>query len=536
MSYQSPLYILDYFKDNTEPADLDIARLKKRFLAEFNLYGTVDLTINGKSYSKDAILKQLEDLKDNDSFFVHHQIYSHKSVLLFFENPQQFPDIKSITALSKIVETPHHQTLFETLLTDALNVFYKTYLNKKLYIDAGHALVLLELLSSEFRQIVFETIYKPLSTILEILNQLLEKLDAGLLNGRALETQMEFIYKNKLIVFLNRLPNDFVELRNSFALVLVNLLSSSHNGKYGENAVHLKISGELMRLNIDDENLQRIIKNNHAIFVRGTQNNSNTSSEGTDSFRIIWFIVIALVLVVRMANTCSGPKSSSFDSINSLGNFQSVLNNYTTVSFKDYRHFILYELKKDTLLNANKVGGKVVLQKNENPLFPNFNYTTPDSGLFKTRFINASTYDVLLFQHFGDSILLKALPAKDSLVLTSKDTIDLSFYFGRHWMNSKSHITLSKTGSGQFKLLPIPGYFEETPLNYYAYFNSRFLFFKSIQKKQKQKSKINEIYIENTDDITVNLRYKNIGSSIYKDSINAEKTGSVKEFEKLQIN
>lgn len=536
MSYQSPLYTLDYFKDGADQTPSDIARLKKRFLAEFNLYGTADLTINGKPYSKDAILKQLEDLKDNDSFFVHHQIYSHKSVLLFFENPQQFPDIKSITALSKTFETPHHQNLFETLLTDALNVFYKTYLNKKLYIDAGHGLVLLEVVSLTFRQLIFETIYKPLNSQVEVLNQLLEQLDAGLLNGRTLETQMAFIYKNGLVSFLNRLPNDFAELRNAFALVLINLLSSSHNGKYGENDFHIRISSELMRLNVGDENLQRIIKNNHAIFNRSYQSSSNTSNEGYFSFRIIWFLVMALVFVVRMANTCSHDRTASINSLDALKTFQSTLDNYAKLDFKDYRHFILYELKKDTLVNANRFGEKAALQKNENPMFPNFNYITPDSGLFKTRFINTSSYDVLVFQHFGDSISLKALPSKDSLVLASKDTIELSFYFGRNWLNSKSHVTWSKIESNNFKLLPIPGYFKKTPINYSAYFNNRFLFFKSTKKKQKQKSKMNEVYLEDTDDITVNLRYKNIGSSIYKDSINSEKTGSVKEFEKLPNN
>jgi hypothetical protein len=63
MTYQSPLHILDSL--HITPDELTpegITRLRKKLLAEFSLTSDITIEVNGQSYTKDEILKVIDQL------------------------------------------------------------------------------------------------------------------------------------------------------------------------------------------------------------------------------------------------------------------------------------------------------------------------------------------------------------------------------------------------------------------------------------------------------------------------------------------
>ena len=82
MTYQSPLHILD--SRHITPDELTpegITRLRKKLLAEFSLSSDITIDVNGQAYTKDAILKVIDQLKEVDNLVLHKAIFSRKPLL-----------------------------------------------------------------------------------------------------------------------------------------------------------------------------------------------------------------------------------------------------------------------------------------------------------------------------------------------------------------------------------------------------------------------------------------------------------------------
>ncbi|MFC0181076.1 hypothetical protein ACFFJX_00220 [Pseudarcicella hirudinis] len=86
MSYHSPLHLLVCLQISPDEINAEsILRLKSKLLAEFSLTTDITININGTAYTKDAILKIIDQLKVVDDLTIHKEIYSKTSLLNWME-------------------------------------------------------------------------------------------------------------------------------------------------------------------------------------------------------------------------------------------------------------------------------------------------------------------------------------------------------------------------------------------------------------------------------------------------------------------
>jgi hypothetical protein len=296
MPYQSPLHILESLKIRPdELTDEGINRLRKKLLSEFNLNPTVTIDINGKAYTKDAILKTIDRLKEVDNLTGHQFIFERKNLLTWLENPLKWklPNQEINEVFSKYKNDDFHYKI----LGNAFNEYIAYYIKNRHFRKVEESLQLVPSLGEEHSYEVYDTIYTEIQSI----NDDLEEAQKSP-NIRRDKPKFGFTTEPEWTDFLNILPDTFESVRDSFCYCACNytVAIQTKDRKWA-----YEISSQLVQTTCDAV-LKNSISKNHGIFTENyfaaEGNASSSSDSGWGGLRIAFFIIVIIIRIV----SCSG--------------------------------------------------------------------------------------------------------------------------------------------------------------------------------------------------------------------------------------
>jgi hypothetical protein len=178
-------------------------------LAEFNLQAETVLRINGEEYSKDTILKVLQELKGLNNLRVHEAIYTHPEVLGFLENPlANVNTYEHITEFCEQVKEKDYYSEFQPLLLGALELRLKKYLNQGQYQEYPKLTVLYNYLTVSGICQLHETARRHLFSLKELTEKFLNTPVIAINLSVKITSDFAFLFKRSFIDFFNQLSAD----------------------------------------------------------------------------------------------------------------------------------------------------------------------------------------------------------------------------------------------------------------------------------------------------------------------------------------
>ena len=232
MAYTSPLHIVNHFNSEAAPGEeIDLGRLQKKILAEFNLVRTVVININGAEYSKDSVLKLMDGLRNDHLFPAHQAIFNVPAVLSFLETPNARPDINVILLFFKFnKEAPHYNFLLG-LLNQALQEHLRNCLASHKYDIFRETFFLCEELLPEQLPQFNELIYRHLRNLQAQITSFEESIRSDYHLDAHVKKALNFIGEGPFEDFLNALPWEFDEVILEFVSTLFQFIQLSYDHK-----------------------------------------------------------------------------------------------------------------------------------------------------------------------------------------------------------------------------------------------------------------------------------------------------------------
>ncbi|MFD1817148.1 hypothetical protein SAMN04515674_11931 [Pseudarcicella hirudinis] len=296
MSYHSPLHLLVCLQISPDEINAEsILRLKSKLLAEFSLTTDITININGTAYTKDAILKIIDQLKVVDDLTIHKEIYSKTSLLNWMENPTQkvFP----IDLAKDILNTNTNNDLLQNIMLEAFGEYVKFNFQKGRFRLFANILDFIPNFSEAHSLIIYESLYYGIENVINDINNA-KKLPDIKTNKLA----FGFISEPNWTDFLNNLPSSFEETRNLYCVSAIDYIVRIQKIDYEWT---YEISAQLEQT-LCEESLKQVISQNHEICARKSKSRRESQLEGP----WIWlpvFIFTALSRIVS-CNNSSKPK------------------------------------------------------------------------------------------------------------------------------------------------------------------------------------------------------------------------------------
>ena len=220
MQYINPFSTLDISDDLNQIDKRTLQRLKKRYLAEFELHESPTIEIKEKTFDKNAILKIFNQLQNQDILNYHFKIFKNKPLLHFLENGNLHifwhNEVKTLENESlnfrKFI-IPYFSDKYSIALLESIKN-KRHSLTKKL---VKHTLFI----PIEFESNCFQASYRYLTNWINDLQKLLK---TSLKRKKVNQIFDEYIHER-----LNILPEYFVEVRIKLAEVIVELALKMKN-------------------------------------------------------------------------------------------------------------------------------------------------------------------------------------------------------------------------------------------------------------------------------------------------------------------
>lgn len=507
--YESPLHIISDYSLDVAPAQLETAnllRLRKRLLAEFDLTDQPTLQINGRPYTKDEVIKQLDQLLDNPLSNMHLFIFKHKELLDFLENNESDVDTATLRNLKLPVDFSGR---IKSLLFERLVFNLKKALVSKDFVSATDLVSGYDLLNDEDLPNFSEQVFKGLA----MLHSQVETVHNG--DVESMPTELSYLKKTDgLPVFLNSLPEELKQAVDTLVIEIVNCMVAYQKASNKDKNYLYCVSKVLMEVNCNPE-LTQLIRSNHKAFKHQFENDSVLSGNNS-SFRMLYFVVILLVVVLRNVNTCSRSDRQSINyypnakidnsiSVITGGEYRQSVTNLG--DFMAYRRFLI-DSAGQLQSNYLKPGYMPVsgLQNGQSPFVHMMQHDPVPPGLTdststmvgvknssgrhllvfvfddknaRARFFEKGHSDSLLLKqsdllclYFGDSLRIHRIQGKDEL-LTVFNPERQEVFFGwqdentQRVLRNSYQLQLKQRGKGKNKpLLEFkPGFFKADSLN-----------------------------------------------------------------------
>lgn len=448
MSYVSPLHIIAGLRNDPEIAlNADsLIRLRKRLLAELNLSGESSITVNGKVYTKDAIIKKTDQLLQNESLDLHDFIYRHSFLLTYLEDESSLITIELYAGLT--VPESFRQPL-GLLLSERVILQFKKGISSRKFAVAEQALVLMNLLESNLRLACYEEIHRSLMAFYHFLWELKKSIN------RYSENEIGFLSYDSLAVFLNALPDSFSEVKHNIISCCISIVVIYDSFSEHNHALVISISNMLLQLECEKEQSE-LIRSNHDIFSPFRQSSvawaprsgSSKTTEKTKpatsnlDYRYFLWLIVAIIVVSILGGLADPEESYEEDGMSSAQNFPAIKENKVEKTINDFRTEVL------GLIVAGPEGRLAGFTE---PVYP-FTGLSPfkdlkfytDSADFRNwtgtlHLNNRTAYDLILFRFDSLRSELRTLfiPKDISVDLAFNDNTRLMFYFGNALMTEQ---------------------------------------------------------------------------------------------------
>lgn len=445
MAYVSPLHIVAGLRDDPAIAlDTDsLIRLRKRLLAELNLSGESSMTLQGKVYTKDTIIKTIDLLLQSDSLELHDFIYRHAFLLTYLEDENSLISIEHYARL--IVPESLRQPL-GLLLSERVILQFKKGISSRKFAIAEQALVLMNFLETNLRLACYEEVHRSLMAFYHFLWELKKSIT------RHSENEIGFLTYESLAVFLNALPDSFSEVKRNIISCCISIVVIYNSFSEHNHALVMSISHMLLQLECEEEQSE-LIRNNHQIFSSFRESSPSwipplskqKTSRATSNldYRYFLWLIVAIIVVSLLGNLVDPADSYEEEEFSSTQNFPVMEENKVAKTINDFRMEILKQIS---------AGPEGRLAGFTDPVYPftglspfkdpQFYTDSADSrnwaGTLHLK--NHTGYDLILFR--SDSLRSELrtffIPKDMSADLAFADDTRLIFYFGNALMTEQT--------------------------------------------------------------------------------------------------
>ncbi len=461
MTYQSPLHILNSLHiAPDELTSVGITRLRKKLLAEFSLTSDITIDISGQSYTKDAILKVIDELKEVDNLVLHKAIFSRKPLLDWLENPKKcfFPHELAQEVFDENLESGFYQNTIQSSMTD----YVKIHFRKRNFTQLQMAIDFLTNLKDEYKYDVYDVLSSEIKTIIEEIKNARKKL-----NVKKNKEIFGFISEPQWTDFLNNLPENFGRIRDNYCSVTNNYLVSTQ-GKYKQWT--FEVSAQLIQT-LCEKSLKEVLESAHEIYSTsyGLLAQLEHSSYNSGIISIIIVVIFIFLHIYSCDDTSDNLNSRSQTYIpnNTYSNEQgdmSIKIPATTFYIQQIQNF-----QKTLVKNAYSYDGQKINIMLGEDILSNLNVGNREEivdskdkiNLQTTTFKNQTDYDVVILKAGCIANRSYYVKSKDTYWIESCQGDKFYFYFGKEWRQIYAKSSMTNLDEGQ----RFQGYFSEPHKN-----------------------------------------------------------------------
>lgn len=261
--------------------EVNVPRIKKQLLAEFDFADGGFINIDHYSYSKNDVLEEIGKEDFLQRFIYHKKIWEYKAVLAILENNELRLD-----ELRNEIKTFSGDTDFDQFFSPyfalPFNYVSRNFLNKGELIKQGEWLLFEDFLQPEDR----EEAFRPLRVFLENNIRLLRNINGD--NYKNTRPQLEHWLKPGGSSLLNNLPYEFYGEKAEIVLHLINLTVRIQRTNRKDCKA---VSRELTCTTDIPQEYEDLIMSNHKVYTNQVQATGNTNN--------YWWILWAVIILLR---------------------------------------------------------------------------------------------------------------------------------------------------------------------------------------------------------------------------------------------
>jgi hypothetical protein len=289
MAYLSPYHVLEVLQVDPELLDeKNISRLRKKILTDFQLADGYTVKYGKREYTKDDVLKIVEDLRKINGKEAHLFIYRNPELLQFCENPAKAKN--PVETVATILANPDSDAVLAGFVAEAELEHFRYVLRQHLYDRAIKVVELFKWVQEIYRIEFLEIVVRHVQTIA---NQI-DSDDKAYLKTEFKTGKLAWIADSKWPEFFNELGEEFLDQRNSLAVDMINFAIAFQNVN---NRMLYRMSKQMLLLDCDDE-YRRLMAGNHKVY---SENRYDFKFGPAMSFRGAFAIIWLIVIVIRCA-------------------------------------------------------------------------------------------------------------------------------------------------------------------------------------------------------------------------------------------
>ncbi|GEM_PF-6482825 len=381
MHAQSLIRFLEYCNIGYSDKDsFSVQRAKRQVNAEFALEESGIITIDGVSYNKSDVLKELEHPDFTERLQYHVVLWNHKVLLRLLEQDAINIDDVNTQFLSLANDEEFRYFLAPQMAT-AFNSVVKSLLKVPDFYNAFLWLRLKVFITPEEEEYAYQSLRIFLEEQLRLFKNLNSETYTNKYNEIAPWQRQEWH------LLFNNLPDSLYYFNDEFAHVLINFTVQVQRA---DKRLCVAISSRLVQMQHVSYNYKKLIDDNHRIYTANTP--VGTVQRKNKSPHMGWIataLVIVLLRLLMQAKSCNNDNDS---------NRSIPVTNYVTskteapVDFLEVRKVVNQKVKDAQVIAENKFEN--VLFK-YGPIYLAFQ--TSEEGYFPVVFTNNS--DVFVTMH-----------------------------------------------------------------------------------------------------------------------------------------
>ena len=321
MLYKSPISLISTFLQQSDDLKkLNLTEIKKRILAEFELYDKSTIQTKSGEYSKNEILAIFENLRLTEDIEYHLIISKFPALLSFLEN--SMPSDK-LSFSDPCFKDENFIRFLSPYLAESLGNFYASCIRNPQY-PIGFAVRVNFPVLPEHEHRIVQPVY-------HLIDGMISEIEAisSIFSTTGKYQDASKYFKSDLIRIFNLLPRQyFANAIDMYAQCGINLIITFLRKKdiswpYSDN-ISL-IYKQLDRLLVSN-NIKSKLSSMKGAFAGTETVTTSTSSDG--SGRAIFFVLFIVITIFRISNQgCNESRNNSFE--NTRRNFEIYNKNYS---------------------------------------------------------------------------------------------------------------------------------------------------------------------------------------------------------------
>jgi len=481
MNYRSPVRLVSYAGESPNPFSLQaIGRARKKLLAEITL-SEEDIVIDGIAYGRNDIVTLLDAEASERDWPAHCYIYTYPALLRLLE--QNVFDSDEFRQDALVAPAPGQAGFISNYFASSFNEVTRILLRERDFKELSRLLHYKTLIAPEDNHVAYQRIRVYLDDLIyTVRNMGWEKfsLDTSVLN---------FLFEPGFASFLNSLPALFNGTRDTLVFQVI-LLVERFQKKATWRSLHT-ICKALQGIECSPNVAAEVSK-----FERVMRKNSGWLSQMRGPGRIIWVIVWAAFIAVRIM---SGNSDNSSDRYRFINDALSQIN-VKPVPLEMNRSSENEAAFKDFLIDisGNKWAGADKLVNNGEAPFSGISTRPMNVGSGSLTISNTTTKDaVLLYFPYGarfidttDKINAVFIKQGNSAVINFEPGFSrINFLYGNGWIKLATPLRFSMSADSAGKQQrTVKEFFRNSPKR--QYYLTRNLFISSYELKESADSSL----------------------------------------------